>query len=268
MPGARRDLDAQTWWIFGGLHRLLLRLAGRLPDELLTHARRMLGAGDLAYLPDTLTVPAAGFGVSMTSDDVLLLRNVVGWWGAGGEPQLVGQVPVSEVVPVTGHRFAPVSPQVLASTGVRFPASLDLSGGDFGELADLADDLMDLTDQVVVADLSGVDGVVRVRRAWRSGPEEASTVRRVFVVEVEPDVYAWDVAIETQRTLARLMRLRRRLRCAGPGCRFFRISGRRGMGRRCCGCVLRIGCGPVSRGPGPGRGRSSVGRSPLRGPVT
>ena len=51
--------DERVERIFRGVHRLLLRLAGRVPDELLTHARSMLAEGDLPYLPDTLTGAAA-----------------------------------------------------------------------------------------------------------------------------------------------------------------------------------------------------------------
>ncbi|MEN3307398.1 MAG: hypothetical protein V7603_3600 [Micromonosporaceae bacterium] len=196
MTDVPEPLDADTWRIFGGLHRLLLRLAGRIPDDLLAHARHMVGAGDLAYLPDTLTVPAARFGVSMPAADLALLREIVRVFGGGGEPQLVDEVPTSEAVPPTGHRFDPASPEVMAAAGGRIPARLDLAGGGPAALADLADDLVDTKDQLTIGHLAEQPGAARAWRAWRSGPDATSPARRVYVVEMAPGTSAWDVAYE------------------------------------------------------------------------
>ncbi|GLX00107.1 hypothetical protein [Microtetraspora sp. NBRC 16547] len=209
------ELDEEAWRIFGGLHRLLLRLAGRFPDELLSHARAMLGQGDLAYLPDTVTGAAVGLGVSMAPAEVDLLRHVVEALGDGGEPPSgADQVPLSEVVPATDHRFAPAPPAVLASAGARIPASLDLTGepgadldnlDDLDDLDDLRDELTDLTDDLVVDALSEHAGVVAIWRTWRFGPAgPPDGGQRVYLAEVEPGVRAWELTLDAQRELVQM----------------------------------------------------------------
>jgi hypothetical protein len=52
MVDARVEEGEQGWRFYSGLHRLLLRVAGRVPDEWLTDIRRMLAGGDLVQVPD------------------------------------------------------------------------------------------------------------------------------------------------------------------------------------------------------------------------
>ncbi|MGW0810748.1 hypothetical protein [Nonomuraea sp. NPDC002799] len=170
--------------ILAGLHRLLLRLAGRVPDEFLFHARSMLAEGDLAYLPDTLSGAAAGLAVSLTPADAGVLRDVLVAFGAGEEPAAMERVPSCAIVPETGHRFAPAAP--------------DLTGGP----ADVSAGPADLMDALVVDALTEHDGVIAVWRAWRFGsggrPQDG---RRVYLAEVEPGVPAWELTMDAQREL-------------------------------------------------------------------
>ncbi|MGI5285174.1 hypothetical protein ACQEVF_17820 [Nonomuraea polychroma] len=182
------ELDERAWQLYAGVHRLLLRLAGQVSDEVLTGARTMLAQGDLAYLPDTVTMAAAEHGVPLAAREVGVLRELLAAIGPGGEPAAVDQVTISDADPVPVHRFFPDS-----ADPVRVPAGADLSAGD-------ADDaVFDLTDQLVTDALSEHQGVVTVLRAWRSGPLRR---RRVYLAEVEPGVPAWEVALEAQTELA------------------------------------------------------------------
>ncbi|SDI24428.1 hypothetical protein SAMN05421505_14024 [Sinosporangium album] len=183
-------LDDRAWQLYSGMHRMLLRLAGRLPDELITRTRAMLAGGDLAYLPDTVAIAAVERGVPLTAQEVGLLREVFAALGFEGEPTASDEITLTTATPVTGHTF---SPDVVRPP--RVPARLDLTGGVPDELADLEDDLLDLVDHLVVDALSGHAGVAVVRRAWRDGPGGA---RRVYLVEVDPGVPAWEPTLEAQ----------------------------------------------------------------------
>jgi hypothetical protein len=208
------EMDEGGWRVFGGLHRLLLRLAGRVPDEWLTHTRRLLCEGDTIYLPDTVTGGVAQLGVPLMATEVELLHYVMEALGSPGEElAAVEHVSISDVTPATDHRFYPAPPVILASVGTRMPASLDLTGGDSDDLRDLPDDLpdhadlsgelTDQTDQLVVDALAETAGVVGVWRAWRFGPGgPPKDGRPVYLVEVDPGVRAWDVAHDAQGELA------------------------------------------------------------------
>ncbi|MGN9846086.1 hypothetical protein ACTMTI_49025 [Nonomuraea sp. H19] len=195
MTAEPREPDEAVKRIFEGLHRLLLRLAGRVPDEFVSHARSMLAEGDLAYLPDTLSGTAAGLEVSLTMADAEILRDVLETLGAGEQPAAVERIPISDVIPETGHLFAPALPEVLASAGTPLP------GESEGALAGLTD----LTDDLVVDALTEHAGVVAVWRAWRFGPGEPSQDgRRVYLAEVEPGVPAWELTMDAQRELVQM----------------------------------------------------------------
>ncbi|TDD34744.1 hypothetical protein [Saccharopolyspora elongata] len=200
MTGEWAELDDEGRRIYAGLHRVLLRLAGRFPDEVTTHARRMLGSGDLAYLPDTVLGSAVDLGLSMPEADVELLRNALVALGIPDEPAAAEQVRIAAGTPATEHRFAPVRPELLASAGDRIPSDLDLTGGAPAELADLAEDLTDLADDLVVDALSEEDGVLSIRRTWRLAPDQPA--RRVYLVEVAPHVEAWDLVLVAHNELA------------------------------------------------------------------
>lgn len=170
-----------AWQVFAGLHRLLLRLAGRFPDELIIRTRTMLARSDLVYLPDTVTGSAARLGVSLTAADVELLRYVLAVaGGAAGDPAAADQLTIATSVPATDHRFTPAPPGASAVARVS---------------ADLADDLL-------VDAMTEHPGVTAIRRAWRSAPHrESEDARRVYFVEVERRVRAWELTGDAQNEL-------------------------------------------------------------------
>lgn len=187
------ELDDRAWHLYAGVHRLLLRLAGQVSDEVLTGARAMLAQGDLSYLPDTLTMAAVEHGAPLTVWEVGILRDLLVALGIDAEPAAMDRVAIADVVPAGVHRFFPD-----AADPVRVPAGLDLSDGvpaEFGRL----EGLFDLTDQLVTDALGQHSGVVGVWRAWRSGPVRR---RRVYLAEVEPGVPVWKLTLEAQTELA------------------------------------------------------------------
>ncbi|MGN9780985.1 hypothetical protein ACTMTF_06120 [Nonomuraea sp. ZG12] len=187
------ELDERAWRLYSGAHRLLLRLAGQVPDELIARVRAMLARGELSYLPDTVTMAAVAGGVALTAEEVAVLREMLAALGADGEPAGADAVAVTTGTPATDHVFSPD-----AARPARVPAGLDLTDGVPGEFADLEDELFDLTDHLVVDALSEHAGVAEVRRAWRAG---LSGPRRVYLAEVDPGVPAWELALEAQDEL-------------------------------------------------------------------
>ena len=76
MADARAELGEQGWRFFSGMHELLLRVAGRVPDEWLTLMRGKLAGGDLAELPDHVSGAAVELGLPLTVGEVALLREI------------------------------------------------------------------------------------------------------------------------------------------------------------------------------------------------
>ncbi|GGN18916.1 hypothetical protein FHR83_004009 [Actinoplanes campanulatus] len=210
MADVRPELGEQGWRFFSGLHRLLLHLAGRVPDEWLNHVRAMLAAGDLAQIPDTVSGAVADLGVPLTTGQVALLRETVGTFFGGREPMRIEQVRISDEIPAPSHRFFPVPADVLATDAARIPPRLDLSGrpGDdlwdlppaLAALDDLADRLTDLEDSSPVSVLRGNEDVLSIARAWRCPPEAGV---RVVLVEVAAGAAAWDIMRTVQQALQR-----------------------------------------------------------------
>lgn len=181
------ELDERAWRLYSGAHRLLLRLAGQVPDELITRARTMLARGDLSYVPDTVTMAAVENEVALTAEEVAVLREMLAALGGDGDPTGADAVAITTVTPATGHGFSPDAAH-----------GLDLTDGVPGEFADLEDELFDLTDHLVADALSERAGVVEVRRAWRADP---GGPRRVYLAEVDPGVPAWELTLEAQAEL-------------------------------------------------------------------
>lgn len=216
MTDARAELGEEGWRYFAGLHRLLLRVAGRMPDEWLTVMRGMLAGGDVFELPDHLVSGLATEGLSLTAGEVALAREITRmvygrdpiWLEEG--PEIV----ISEETPGTDHRFFPVPAEVLTTDAPRIPAALDFTGGPGMPLLDLPPALAHLDDLAVrltdskdwSAEYVGESrpGVSAVARAWRfPGAGPLADGVRVMLVEVAADVPAWNVAGDLQRELER-----------------------------------------------------------------
>lgn len=210
MVDGRAEAGEQGWRWFSGVHRLLLRLAGRVPDEWLTHARGLLPL-EFPSLPSVVCGSVVEFGVPLTVGEVALLREIHSAVFGAPDPVGVDLVEISEETPPSGHRFFPVPGAVLATDGARIPARLDLTGSEdlwdlppeLSELDDLAVRLTDLEDQSLVTVLSRDEDVVSVARAWRFPPDgKPADGVRVALVEVVEPAPAYDITVKAQRILA------------------------------------------------------------------
>ncbi|MEV4722115.1 hypothetical protein [Micromonospora humida] len=211
-------IDSPVWDeaddLFAAVHRMLLRLAGRFPDEVVTQLRKLLGDGDLRHLPDAVSVATVQYAVPISAADRELLGRVLRALDVpGGAPQLYDEVPVSEETPsADAFRFLPARTAVVERAGNRLPNPLDLTGVDpedptglparLGHLADLAYELTDWPDTRFVVSVSRHPGVRGVWRAWRSTTDGSPVERRVCLAELSPGMRAWDITYDAQRALA------------------------------------------------------------------
>ncbi|MEV4352710.1 hypothetical protein AB0J83_50315 [Actinoplanes sp. NPDC049596] len=160
----------------GACHRLLLRLAGLIGDDVLTEARFWLDAGALPEFSGAVVFAATAARVPVTPKDAALLRSLL------PDVRAADSLHEAAVMPVAPFAFAPVPPEQLELVAERLPYCLDLTGGYDGP--GRADE-MDVAVARAVADLEHVTPVA-VWRAWRYPATGVSwpAPRRIYLVEV------------------------------------------------------------------------------------
>jgi hypothetical protein len=164
-------------------HWMLLRLAGYVPDEMLTRCRQWLAEGRLSEIAATVTHVATASGVKMTAGDVALLAEVNR--AAGITTLHHTRIATSEVAYMPAFEFADERPTAAA-------------GSDPGA-AGTSDAATDAVRRAVAAEPS-----VRVAwSSWRFADNNAPwpPPRQVFVVETEPDADLPAVTAGLQQTL-------------------------------------------------------------------
>lgn len=147
-------------------HHLLLRMAGRLPDELISMARRWLAAGELVDIAQSVLFAALAGRVAVTDADAELLSATLTAAGEDDGPLASIERSDDDVPPPYG--LAPVSPDVLAEHGDAIPYSLDLTDGYEGPGGP---DTLD-TAAVAAVTAAGIGPAASARlvalwRAWR-----------------------------------------------------------------------------------------------------
>lgn len=145
-------------------HELLLRLADRLPDELLWRLRDWLAAGGRAALASTLPKELLRNRIGLTDDEMELLGACAGAWGAA--PRLL-----DAILPAVGVPAVPV----------------------FEPGEDVPPDPALLSVLAIVRDRPGV---TELRQAWRVGPHG-----RQRVVILRGGDHPWEITATAQRIL-------------------------------------------------------------------
>ncbi|MGI5126402.1 hypothetical protein ACQEVB_06250 [Pseudonocardia sp. CA-107938] len=145
-------------------HDLLLRLADRLPDELLWRLRDWLAAGGRAALAATLPRELLRNRIGLSDEEMELLGACAGAWGAS--PRLL-----DSILPAVGSPDIPT----------------------FDPAADTALDAAALAVLAVVRDHPGV---TRLQQSWRVGPHG-----RQRIVTIEGGDTPWGLAATVQRIL-------------------------------------------------------------------
>lgn len=136
-------------------HWTLLRLAGRLPDGLLTAARRLLAEGRYTATARLVSLAVAGRGIPLHRDDLRCVRALL---DAG--PDALGQPAPGD--PMPRHRFFAARP---------FPGTRT-----------------DQIDRAAVAACAAEPAARGLWRSWRVPTDDGHpTAKSVFVVEVDTD---------------------------------------------------------------------------------
>jgi hypothetical protein len=156
------------------LQGLVARLAGRLPDVLVTQIRDWLGAEDVIGLAEVLVGSAIAKGASVTSADARLLASLP--TAAEHSTGLPPELTVTDEVPAVVHRFEAGPPAI--RTAGRFT---------------------DPADHATLSALYRDPHAVSVRRAVRTADGEPH--RRVYLFEADPGVRVWRHVAAAQEML-------------------------------------------------------------------
>lgn len=136
-------------------HELLLRLAGRLPDETLWRFRDWLAAGALGVLARTLPKALLRHDIDLDDNDHQLLRTAL--LPHGADPNLVSSALGMDDSPEGEYTFTEAAPEWLNA--------------------------VDAVPAVVDAALRGRPEVGEVRESWRySGSDDTGAAKRVLLV--------------------------------------------------------------------------------------
>ncbi|MFI7080366.1 hypothetical protein ACIBO1_23980 [Micromonospora sp. NPDC049903] len=157
------------------LHHLLLRLDGRLPDDLVSEARTWLADGLALDVAQAIVFTALTGDVPLTATDAAVLSETL---SAGGtDTAALAEVRRADGPPPPTYGLAPADPKALAAQ--RMPAILDLTSGHAGPGAP------DPVDTAIVATMPAVTGVEALWRSWRY-PTDGTPPRRAYLVH-RPD---------------------------------------------------------------------------------
>jgi hypothetical protein len=194
-------------------HEMLLRLAGRLPDDLMTRCREQLAQGEPAEMARGVLFCVLSGNLPLASYDVAVLTALLA--EAGGDVSALDDVDIDESDPLRWH-FTDVPPEEADTE----------TGGEAEEASTGREEL----DQAMADALDTEPDAIGCWRAWRIPPdgEISGQGKAVFVVEVSSDadlagmtarlqqqlaaagetspqveVYPWDIELPVYQRLAR-----------------------------------------------------------------
>ncbi|GAA4512049.1 hypothetical protein GCM10023191_077120 [Actinoallomurus oryzae] len=164
---------------------MLLRLAGRLPDELLAEERHWLAIGRLDHIGRTVPMAAATLGVPLTDADLAVLRDLRDRYRLDGTRLM--SVERQEGEPAPPYRFAAA------------PLAQHRAGTDTGDSAHSTDAL----DRAVIGVVSAEDGTIELVRSYRYHRNLAiMPPKRLYLVETEPGVEPYLLTLDLQAAMA------------------------------------------------------------------
>jgi hypothetical protein len=148
-------------------HRLLLRLAGRIPDDVISDCRRRLGDDDVDGATRAVTAAVAFGHTTLTRDDLDLLTEVVD--AVGQDAPSLSTVDIREEDAVIRYVFMARRPD-----------------DDSGTARDQGDDV----DRAMLGVLTADSPIRAAWRTWRLVSDGGSwpPPKRVYVVEIDADV--------------------------------------------------------------------------------
>ena len=170
-------------------HWMLLRLAGWIPDGLLSQSRTWLGQGRLHDVAKAVTHAVLTARVRINPDDLDLLADLHN--DLGSVPSILQTVETTEFEPIPAFGFATEQPGPAESEQPSVKA------------AAAQRELLDGTEQAVVTAASDAASVLAIWRAWRFPADRAPwpPPRKVFVVETDEDASLVSVTASLQAAL-------------------------------------------------------------------
>ncbi|WP_239339845.1 hypothetical protein [Frankia sp. CiP3] len=158
-------------------HEMLLRLAGRVPDDLLSQCRAWLAAGAYGDIARSVVFVAIMQKIALSHEDIAVLAVLLE--AAGGSTETLSEVDVVDDEPLLPYTFTAAVPGADARTA-------------------------DEVDRVALDTVRSQPGGLGLWRAWRH-PADGSPwppPRRVYLVEVEAGSDLPALAVRVQRDLA------------------------------------------------------------------
>ncbi|MEU6206773.1 hypothetical protein ABZ814_24675 [Micromonospora musae] len=180
-------------------HQLLLRMAGRLPDELIAEARRWLVAGELVEIAQAVVFAALAARVAVTEAEAALLAEALA--AAGEDVEALADLERSEADPQPLYGVAPVSPEVLAEHGDAVPYAVDLTQPYDGP------GRADEVDAAAVAAMPSLTADASARALWRTWRFPAMGTqwpppRRVYLLQADDEAVLPALAAALQDALS------------------------------------------------------------------
>ncbi|HVQ89588.1 MAG TPA: hypothetical protein VMU51_01010 [Mycobacteriales bacterium] len=150
-------------------HALLLRLAGKAPDDLITQSRGWVAEGREGEAARAVTFAVLAQGIPLVDVDIALLGELLE--ADGADSSALTQVQLAQFDPAPPFGFGPTPPDVEP------PARPD-------------DAPTDEIDRAAVAAIAEETGVHGLWRAWRYPADESPwpPPRRIYLVEADEDV--------------------------------------------------------------------------------
>lgn len=185
-PGGAGSADlvrlAKEVMCMNALHGVLLRLAGKVSDDLISRARTWLADGNTADVAQAVSFAVRAQDVPLVQEDVALLSEVLA--AAGADASALAQARIAELDPAPPYGFGPTPPDVATSAGADGTPT-------------------DEVDRAAVDAASAEAGLRGVWRAWRSpaGGSPWPPPRRVYLIETDTGA---DLAALTGRLQQRL----------------------------------------------------------------
>jgi hypothetical protein len=167
-------------------HHMLLRLAGRLPDDLMTQCREQLAQGELGEMARAVVFWALSQNLPLASYDLAVLTALLDQ--TGGDASALGDVEVDDSDPLLWH-FTDVPP-VAAMTEEGAAEAASVAAGDL--------------ERAITTALAAEPGAIGSWLAWRIPPDDVppAPAKAVFLVEVGADAGAAGVTARLQQRLA------------------------------------------------------------------
>jgi hypothetical protein len=164
-------------------HGLLLRLAGKAPDDLITQSRGWLAEGREGDAARAVTFAVLALGIPLVEVDVALLGELLD--AAGADSSVLSQVQPAQFDPAPPYGFGSTPPDVPP------PSRPDEAPTDE-------------VDRAAMAAAAGDTGVHGLWRAWRYPADESPwpPPRRIYLVEADQDVDLVETAARLASRLA------------------------------------------------------------------